>query len=90
VFKALALGADSVALGRPVLYGLALGGSMGVKSVYDRIKEELVRTMRSPALPTSKRFRRNSWRPDQSGVMCRKAKRGALWTRMEREMRMVR
>jgi isopentenyl diphosphate isomerase/L-lactate dehydrogenase-like FMN-dependent dehydrogenase len=45
VFKALALGADSVALGRPVLYGLALGGSMGVKSVYDRIKEELVRTM---------------------------------------------
>lgn len=45
VFKALALGADAVALGRPVLYGLALGGSMGVKSVYDRIKEELTRTM---------------------------------------------
>jgi isopentenyl diphosphate isomerase/L-lactate dehydrogenase-like FMN-dependent dehydrogenase len=45
VFKALALGADAVALGRPILYGLALGGWMGVKSVYDRIKEELVRTM---------------------------------------------
>jgi isopentenyl diphosphate isomerase/L-lactate dehydrogenase-like FMN-dependent dehydrogenase len=45
VFKALALGADAVALGRPVLYGLALGGWMGVKSVYDRIKDELTRTM---------------------------------------------
>src|SRR5690606_871009 len=45
VFKAIALGADAVALGRPVLYGLALGGWMGVKSVYDRIAEELTRTM---------------------------------------------
>lgn len=45
VFKALALGADAVALGRPILYGLALGGSEGVKSVYDRIAEELSRAM---------------------------------------------
>jgi isopentenyl diphosphate isomerase/L-lactate dehydrogenase-like FMN-dependent dehydrogenase len=45
VFKALALGANAVALGRPVLYGLALGGAMGVKSVYDRIRDELIRTM---------------------------------------------
>lgn len=45
VFKALALGADAVALGRPILYGLALGGSKGVKSVYDRIGAELTRAM---------------------------------------------
>ena len=45
VFKALALGADAVALGRPVLYGLSLGGAQGVKSVYDRIGAELSRTM---------------------------------------------
>jgi len=45
VFKAVALGANAVALGRPVLYGLALGGWMGVKSVYDRIADELTRTM---------------------------------------------
>lgn len=45
VFKALALDADAVALGRPVLYGLALGGWMGVKSVYDRIGDELKRAM---------------------------------------------
>jgi isopentenyl diphosphate isomerase/L-lactate dehydrogenase-like FMN-dependent dehydrogenase len=45
VFKALALGADAVALGRPILYGLALGGAAGVKSVYDRIRDELSRAM---------------------------------------------
>ena len=45
VFKALAMGADAVALGRPVLYGLALGGHLGVKSVFDRISEELSRAM---------------------------------------------
>lgn len=45
VFKALALGADAVALGRPVLYGLSLGGAEGVKSVYDRIGAELKRAM---------------------------------------------
>ena len=45
VFKAVALGANAVALGRPVLYGLALGGSTGVKSVYDRIAAELTRSM---------------------------------------------
>ena len=45
VFKALALGADAVALGRPVLYGLSLGGAEGVQSVYERIKAELSRAM---------------------------------------------
>jgi L-lactate oxidase len=45
VFKAIALGANAVALGRPVLYGLALGGWMGVKSVYGHIRSELERTV---------------------------------------------
>jgi isopentenyl diphosphate isomerase/L-lactate dehydrogenase-like FMN-dependent dehydrogenase len=45
VFKALALGADVVAIGRPALYGLTLGGELGVKSVYDRLKLELTLTM---------------------------------------------
>lgn len=45
VFKALALGADVVVLGRPVLYGLALGGASGVASVYARIRKELARAM---------------------------------------------
>jgi isopentenyl diphosphate isomerase/L-lactate dehydrogenase-like FMN-dependent dehydrogenase len=41
VFRALALGADVTAMGRPVLYGVALGGSLGVKAVYDRLGTEL-------------------------------------------------
>ena len=45
VFKALAAGADVVALGRPVLYGLNLGGAQGVSSVYGHLNKELKITM---------------------------------------------
>lgn len=45
VFMALALGATTVALGRPVLYGLALGGSLGVQAVYQRLRTELQMVM---------------------------------------------
>jgi isopentenyl diphosphate isomerase/L-lactate dehydrogenase-like FMN-dependent dehydrogenase len=41
VFKALASGADIVAVGRPVLYGLNLGGSEGVVSVIEQLNKEL-------------------------------------------------
>lgn len=41
VFKALASGADIVALSRPVIYGLALGGAKGVQSVFEHIDHEL-------------------------------------------------
>jgi len=41
VFKALALGANAVALGRPVLWGLAAGGAGGVKNVYAHLTGEL-------------------------------------------------
>ncbi|MEO6378041.1 MAG: alpha-hydroxy acid oxidase, partial [Caulobacteraceae bacterium] len=47
VFKALALGAKAVAIGRPALYGLALGGPLGVQSVYDRLRLELIATMQA-------------------------------------------
>ena len=45
VFKALASGADLVAIGRPVIYGLNLGGAEGVKSVFDHLNKELSITM---------------------------------------------
>jgi L-lactate oxidase len=45
VFRALALGADVTAIGRPVLYGMALGGAQGVQSVYARLKSELQMVM---------------------------------------------
>lgn len=41
VFKALALGADLVGIGRPYLYGLALGGAKGVQSVIEQYNKEL-------------------------------------------------
>lgn len=41
VVKALALGASGVLLGRPVLYGLALGGAQGVSRVLQLLREEL-------------------------------------------------
>jgi isopentenyl diphosphate isomerase/L-lactate dehydrogenase-like FMN-dependent dehydrogenase len=45
VFKALALGADAVLLGRPYLWGLALGGSEGVETVLRMLLAELDLTM---------------------------------------------
>lgn len=45
VVKALSLGAKAVFIGRPVLYGLAVDGQAGVKSILSLIAEELSRTM---------------------------------------------
>ena len=46
VFKALALGAEAVGVGRPVLWGLALYGADGVAAVLEHLKSELVNVMR--------------------------------------------
>ncbi|WP_392551275.1 lactate oxidase [Orbus wheelerorum] len=45
VFKALASGADLVGIGRPVIYGLNLGGADGVKCVFEHLNKELSITM---------------------------------------------
>jgi lactate 2-monooxygenase len=45
VFKALALGADAVCLGRPYIWGLALDGQAGVETVLKMILAELDLTM---------------------------------------------
>ncbi len=45
VFKALASGADVVAIGRPALYGLILGGSEGVHDVFRHLNKELTTAM---------------------------------------------
>ena len=41
IAKAIALGADVVALGRPMLWALNLGGAAGVQSAYEHLAEEL-------------------------------------------------
>ena len=41
IIKALALGADAVLIGRPILWGLAAGGEKGALKVINILKEEL-------------------------------------------------
>lgn len=52
VLRALALGARAVAIGRPVLYGLALGGSDGVARVLEMLRTELDEALALSGCPT--------------------------------------
>jgi 4-hydroxymandelate oxidase len=45
VVKALALGAKAVAIGRPVLWGLAVAGEEGVTQVLEMLRAELERAL---------------------------------------------
>lgn len=45
IFKALALGASAVGIGRPYVYGLSLGGEAGVQAVMEYLAAELDLTM---------------------------------------------
>ncbi len=45
VFKALALGADAVMIGRPYIWGLAASGALGVAHVIRLMRDELEMTM---------------------------------------------
>ena len=45
VLKGLAFGARAIGLARPILYGLAVEGEEGVKSVIQQITAELRRVM---------------------------------------------
>jgi lactate 2-monooxygenase len=60
IVKALGLGARAVLVGRPYVYGLALGGEQGVRDVLDNLVAELDLTMGlmgSPAINDLKRDR---------------------------------
>jgi lactate 2-monooxygenase len=50
--KALALGAQAVLLGRPYIYGLALGGEAGVRHVLRALRTDFELTMRLAGLAT--------------------------------------
>lgn len=52
IFKAVALGATAVGLGRPVLYSLAAYGQPGVEKMYSLLKDELTMVMRLMGTPT--------------------------------------
>jgi 4-hydroxymandelate oxidase len=52
VFKALALGATGVGIGRPQGWGLAAFGQSGVEAVIDILRRELLAIMRQAGTPT--------------------------------------
>lgn len=70
VFKAIASGADVVAIGRPVIYGLALGGWRGVVSVFDYIKSDLKRVMTLAGTQTIEDIKKTQLRPRCVTVRC--------------------
>ncbi len=59
VFRALALGASAVAIGRPTLYASALGGAQGVQIMHNHLKGELSMVMRLAGTPTIKSITRD-------------------------------
>jgi L-lactate oxidase len=63
VFRALALGADVVAAGRPVMYGLALGGHLGVQSVLEYLRDDLYIVMQLAGTPNVKSITRDHIAP---------------------------
>jgi lactate 2-monooxygenase len=52
VFKAIALGATAVLLGRPYVYGLAVAGEAGVREVIENVAAELDLTMGLAGCPS--------------------------------------
>ncbi|MBV9771129.1 MAG: alpha-hydroxy-acid oxidizing protein [Bryobacterales bacterium] len=52
VYKALAMGASAVGIGRPYIYGLTGFGQEGVERVLDILRTELLITMRACGTPT--------------------------------------
>jgi 4-hydroxymandelate oxidase len=59
-FKALAMGARAVGIGRPYVWGLTAFGQDGVERVVDILRAELQRTMRQCGTPTVAQIKRSS------------------------------
>jgi 4-hydroxymandelate oxidase len=59
IFKALALGANAVGVGRPYIWGLAAFGQEGVERSLEILKVELETTMRSMGTPSIQSIKRS-------------------------------
>ena len=66
VFRALGLGANVVACGRPVLYGLALGGHLGAQSVLEYLRDDLYIVMQLTGTPNVKAITRDYIAPPRT------------------------
>jgi isopentenyl diphosphate isomerase/L-lactate dehydrogenase-like FMN-dependent dehydrogenase len=59
IFKALAIGADAIAIGKPYLWGLGSFGQEGVETVLDILARELQIVMRQAGTPSIAEINRN-------------------------------
>jgi 4-hydroxymandelate oxidase len=59
IFKALALGATAVGIGRPEAWGLAAFGQAGVEAVLEMLRRELKTTMRQAGSTSVEKINRN-------------------------------
>ncbi|KAI9295526.1 hypothetical protein K502DRAFT_315692 [Neoconidiobolus thromboides FSU 785] len=64
IFKALALGATAVGIGRPFLYAMSTYGQEGIEKAIDILREELEMTMRLMGTPTLKDITKNHLIPN--------------------------
>jgi 4-hydroxymandelate oxidase len=68
VLRALALGARAVLVGRPVLWGLAIGGAEGVRKVLDALREDTSHALALAGVPRLADVGPDLlWRPRQPG-----------------------
>ena len=59
IFKALAIGADAVCIGRPYLWGLSAYGQSGVEAVLDLLRNELIMMMQQAGTTNLASINRN-------------------------------
>ena len=52
IFKALAMGANAICIGRPYVWGLGAFGQAGVEKVLDLLRAELIRIMQLAGTPS--------------------------------------
>ncbi|KAL5995735.1 hydroxyacylglutathione hydrolase glo4 [Asimina triloba] len=83
VFKALALGARAVMIGRPAAYGLAAKGESGVRQVMEMLKDELEITMALSGCPSVRDITRRYVRTEQDWM--RRALEKKCLERFERD-----
>ncbi|KAK4269049.1 hypothetical protein QN277_022254 [Acacia crassicarpa] len=69
IFKALALGAQAILVGRPVVFGLAAKGEAGVRQVIEMLKTELELTMALSGCPTVKDITRNHVKTERERLL---------------------
>lgn len=67
VIKALSLGAKAVLVGRPVIYGLAIDGKNGAKSVLQGLLADLYQSMSLAGIRTVAECNRSVMRKVQYG-----------------------